>query len=77
MDTKLAAVKPVSTKFCTQKDLATGEIYAQEYGPGIRGQMSFEDVDQNMVEINGNMVDTETGEIKEDGVIDLRGAKQA
>lgn len=28
-------------------------------------------------EINGNMVDTETGEIKEDGVIDLRGAKQA
>ena len=77
VDTKLAAVKPVSTKFCTQKDLATGEIYAQEYGPGIRGQMSFEDVDQNMVEINGNMVDTETGEIKEDGVIDLRGAKQA
>lgn len=71
MDTKLAAVKPVSTKFCTQKDLATGEIYAQEYGPGIRGQMSFEDVDQNMVEINGNMVDTETGEIKEDGVIVL------
>lgn len=51
VDTKLAAVKPVSTKFCTQKDLATGEIYAQEYGPGIRGQMSFEDVDQNMVEL--------------------------
>ena len=24
VDTKLAAVKPVSTKFCTQKDLATG-----------------------------------------------------
>ena len=77
VDTKLAAVKPVSTKFCTQKDLATGEIYAQEYGPGIGGQMSFEDVDQNMVEVDGNMVDTETGEIKEDGVIDLRGAKQA
>ena len=77
VDTKLAAVKPVSTKFCTQKDLATGEVYAQEYGPGIRGQMSFADVDQNMVEVDGNMVDTETGEIKEDGVIDLRGAKQA
>ena len=44
VDTKLAAVKPVSTKFCTQKDLAPGEIYAQEYGPGIRGQLSFEDV---------------------------------
>lgn len=28
VDTKLAAVKPVSTKFCTQKDLSTGEIFA-------------------------------------------------
>lgn len=35
VDTKLASVKPVSTKFCTQKDLTTGKVYAQEYGPGI------------------------------------------
>ena len=66
VDTKLAAVKPVSTKFCTEKDVSTGEIFAQEYGPGIRGQMSFEDVEQNTedktVEIDGNIVDTETGE---------------
>ena len=27
VDVKLAAVKPVSTKFCTQKDLTTGEIF--------------------------------------------------
>lgn len=81
VDTKLAAVKPVSTKFCTEKDVSTGEIFAQEYGPGIRGQMSFEDVEQNTedktVEIDGNIVDTETGEIVKDSVIDLRAAKQA
>jgi hypothetical protein len=81
VDTKLAAVKPVSTKFCTEKDISTGEIFAQEYGPGIRGQMSFEDVEQNTedktVEIDGNIVDTETGEVVKDSVIDLRAAKQA
>lgn len=81
VDTKLAAVKPVSTKFCTEKDVSNGEIFAQEYGPGIRGQMSFEDVEQNTedktVEIDGNIVDTETGEVVKDSVIDLRAAKQA
>lgn len=81
VDTKLAAVKPVSTKFCTEKNLSTGEIVAQEYGPGIRGQMSFEDVEHdtedNTVEVNGQLVDTETGEIKEDTVVDFRAAKQA
>lgn len=81
VDTKLAAVKPVSTKFCTEKDVSTGEIFAQEYGPGIRGQMSFEDVEQNTedktVEIDGNIVDTETGEVVKDSVIDLRAAEQA
>ncbi len=81
VDTKLAAVKPVSTKFCTEKDVSTGEIFAQEYGPGIRGQMSFEDVEQNTedktVEIDGDIVDTETGEVVKDSVIDLRAAKQA
>lgn len=81
VDTKLAAVKPVSTKFCTEKDVSTGEIFAQEYGPGIRGQMAFEDVEQNTedktVEIDGNIVDTETGEVVKDSVIDLRAAKQA
>ena len=81
VDTKLAAVKPVSTKFCTEKDLSTGEIYAQEYGPGIRGQMSFEDMEQSTedktVEVDGQIVDTETGEIKENSVVDFRAAKQA
>lgn len=79
VDTKLASVKPVSTKFCTQKDLTTGKVYAQEYGPGIKGQMSFDDVEKNEIEIDGQIVDTETGEIKEDkSVIDFRNnVKQA
>ena len=79
VDTKLASVKPVSTKFSTQKDLTTGKIYAEEYGPGIRGQMSFEDIEENETEIDGQIVDTETGEIKEDkSVIDFRNnVKQA
>lgn len=80
VDTKLAAVKPVSTKFCTEKDLDTGEIFAREYGPGIPGQMTFRDVEQaaesKTVEINGQKVDTETGEIKEETVVDFR-KKQA
>lgn len=81
VDTKLAAAKPVSTKFCTEKDLSTGEIFAQEYGPGIRGQMSFDDIEQSTedktVEVDGQIVDTETGEIKENSVVDFRSAKQA
>ena len=81
VDTKLAAVKPVSTKFCTEKDLDTGQIFALEYGPGIKGQMSFEDMGQNSdgqtVYVKGQAVDAETGEIKDDSIVDFRAAKQA
>ncbi len=81
VDTKLAAVKPVSTKFCTEKDLDTGRIFAQEYGPGIKGQMSFDDVETDMGEktviVSGQAVDPETGEIKENAVVDFRAARQA
>lgn len=81
VDVKLAAVKPVSTKFCTEKDLDTGRIFAQEYGPGIKGQMSFKDMPQELdtqaAFINGQAVDTETGEIKDDSIVDFRAAKQA
>ena len=82
VDTKLAAVKPVSTKFCTEKNLYTGEIMAQEYGPNIKGQMSFDDVGEETksetVEIDGQIVDTETGEIKEENsIVNFRNMKQA
>ena len=41
--------------------------------------MSFEDIEENETEIDGQIVDTETGEIKEDkSVIDFRNnVKQA
>lgn len=81
VDVKLAAVKPVSTKFCTEMDLDTGRIFAQEYGPGIKGQMSFEDMGQDSdgqtVYATGQAVDAETGEIKDDSIVDFRAAKQA
>lgn len=81
IDTKLAPVKPVSTEFYTEKDLDTGQIFAQEYGPGIKGQMSFEDMGQDLggqtAYASGQAVDVETGEIKDDSIVDFRAAKQA
>lgn len=41
--------------------MTTGKVYAQEYGPGIKGQMSFDDVEKNEIEIDGQIVDTENG----------------
>jgi len=79
VDVKLAGVKPVSTKFCTEKDLDTGQIYAREYGSGIRGQMSFGDMDSdadNLVEIGGRIADGQAGETRGDHVVDFR-ARQA
>lgn len=43
VEKKLAQTKPVGTKFAVGKDLSTGEVEAAEYGPGIKGQMSLED----------------------------------
>lgn len=74
---KLAPQQDMETKFYIGKDLATDEVYAEEYGKQVRGQMNFNDVlgekPQEQV-INGKTVDTETGEIKEepDKVYDFR-----
>lgn len=76
---KLAAVKPVKTRMAIGKDLATGKCYAEEYGSGIRGQMSFDDMHNgNEVMVDGKAVDPETGEIKEGSsqVVDFRAVKQ-
>lgn len=77
VETKLAPASPIKTQFALQRDLATGKVFASEYGPGIKGQLSFSDLEQNDIVIQGNIVDTETGEIKEGKVVDLRAAKQA
>lgn len=74
VEKKLAPVKPMETKFAIAKDLTTGEVFAEEYGRQIKGQMSIADVESDKV------VDVDTGEILDsanDGkVIDLRKAIQ-
>lgn len=72
--TKLAPVKPISTKMAIGKDLKTGKLYAEEYGKQIRGQMSIDDYKDGLTVIDGNVVDTETGEVT-GNVIDLRQKK--
>lgn len=80
---KLAPVKPIETKMAIGKDLATGKVFAEEYGKQIRGQMTLDEYekeksatekqpdDSRQVVIDGNVVDTETGEVT-GKVIDLR-----
>lgn len=74
VDTKLAPVKPVETKFSIAKNLKTGEVEAMEYGPGIKGQMTLSDypIDRTgEITIDGKRVDTETGEIREEKIVRL------
>lgn len=76
---KLAPVKPVSTRMAIGKDLATGEVFAEEYGSQCRGQMTLDDyqVQRDQV-MDGKAIDTETGEIRDESrVIDFRETKQA
>ena len=77
VDTKLAPVTPVLTRMAVGKDIRSGKVYAQEYGRQIKGQMSL-DLGQQapgaVVEVDGDLVDKDTGEVVEDKVIDLRRA---
>ena len=83
VEKKLAQPKPVETKFALGTNLTTGEVLAEEYGPGIKGQISIDEY-QKSQKIGEKTVDTETGEIIEEknekenvGVVDFRQAKQA
>lgn len=67
---KLAPQAGMKTSFSIGKDLQTGEIYAEEYGKQIKGQMNLFDI-----------MDPETGEVIEqnqnidsNNVVDLRKA---
>ena len=67
---KLAPQAGMKTSFSIGKDLQTGEIYAEEYGKQIKGQMNLFDI-----------MDPETGEVIEENqtidtnkVVDLRKA---
>lgn len=41
--TTLAPVKSATTRMSIGKDLRTGELFAEEYGSGIRGQAKIQD----------------------------------
>lgn len=74
---KLAPQAPMTTSFAIGKDLKTGEMYAEEYGKQIKGQMSIDDYSknaaaQNVQHVNGDVVDTETGEVLNETVVDFR-----
>lgn len=78
---KLAPQQDMNTKFYIGKDLRTGEVYAEEYGKQIRGQMSLNlndsKADKQAEVVDGTVVDTETGEIlsgKNENVVDFRKA---
>ena len=73
---KLAPQTPMETAFAIGKDLRTGEIYAEEYGKQIKGQMHIDELPDTRV-VEGEVVNTDTGEILEHPsakVIDLRKA---
>ena len=62
---KLAPQAQMKTSFYIGKDLKTGDVYAEEYGKQIRGQMSLEDYEakDEVQEIDGNKVNVNTGEV--------------
>lgn len=80
--TTLAPALGTVTAMSMGRDIKTGNVEAVEVGNQIPGQMSLQDLQTNSVGVvDGQAVDTETGEIlgdaQQDGkVIDLR-TKQA
>lgn len=70
---KLAPQAPMTTSFSIGKDLRTGETYAEEYGKQIKGQMTIDDFEPEKI-IDGQVVDTDTGEVV-GTVVDFRAAK--
>jgi len=75
VNTKLAPVKPIETMMAIGKDLKTGKVFCQEYGKQVRGQMSLDDFPEGIVVIDNKTVDTETGEIIEGKVVDMKQKK--
>ena len=69
---KLAAAKSIGTRMAIGKNIKTGEIYAEEYGNQVRGQMSLDDLQEQQAadkeEASGDTDKT---------VVDFRAAKQA
>lgn len=66
---KLAASKSIGTRMAIGKNIKTGELYAEEYGSQVRGQMSLDDF-QEKEEDSGKSDDNKA-------VVDFRAVKQA
>lgn len=71
---KLAPQAGMKTSFSIGKDLQSGQVFAEEYGKQIKGQMSINDLQPQQQVINGKQVDTETGEIHDEqpAIVDFR-----
>lgn len=66
VDIKLAPRTPMKTNLAIGKDLRTNDLYVQEYGRGIKGQVSLEECptdNEGNIQIDGKTVDLSTGEI--------------
>lgn len=68
---KLAPLHPINTQFGIGKDLKDGGNFIEEYGQHLPGQMALNE-SVNEQTINGQVVDTDTGEVLESKVVDYR-----
>lgn len=67
---KLATLSPVETAFAIGKNLTTGELYAEEYGKRIKGQLSIDDVKHE--EPAAEAAESILNDMRSEKVIDLR-----
>lgn len=68
---KLAPLHPINTQFGIGKDLKDGGNFIEEYGQHLPGQMVLNE-NVNEQTINGQVIDTDTGEVLESKVVDYR-----
>lgn len=47
---KLAPQAPMTTSFAIGKDLQSGKVYAEEYGKAVRGQLTLDDLQENITD---------------------------
>ena len=72
VETKLAPASPLQMMMSIGKDLRSGEVYAEEYGKQVKGQMSLDMA--KLAQVDGDTVDTETGEVVSGNIVDYRKA---
>lgn len=73
---KLAAAKSIGTRMAIGKNIKTGELYAEEYGNQVRGQMSLGDYATDQDEDEAETAENKPEAI-EKTVVDFRAVKQA